>query len=120
MSDIFFKQILGSDFVGGGQPATLLGPLYGDFGLAGIVLGMFLVGVLVSTAHRWMLKGPTVFRVLIYSWLMQTVLFSLFGALIPYITTLWIPLFWWFLDAVLLRKPSFALQAIGERQPQQA
>ena len=110
MSDMFFKQILGSDFVGGGQPATLLGPLYGDFGLAGIVVGMFAVGVVVAKTHSWMLANPTVFRVLIYAWLMQTVLFSLFGALIPYITTIWIPLFWWFLDAALLRRPAFALR----------
>jgi len=105
MSDMFFKQILGSDFVGGGQPATLLGPLYGDFGLYGIVVGMFLVGSTVALTHGWMIRRPTVFRILIFCWLMQTVLFSLFGALIPYITTLWIPLFWWFLD-VLLRQPA--------------
>jgi oligosaccharide repeat unit polymerase len=113
MSDMFFKQILGSDFVGGGQPATLLGPLYGDFGLIGIVVGMFVVGVIVARTHSWMLTKPTVFRVLMYAWLTQTVLFSLFGALIPYITTLWIPLFWWLLDATLLRKPTFAMQRLA-------
>ena len=107
MSDMFFKQILGSDFVGGGQPATLLGPLYGDFGLYGISIGMFIVGAIVSLAHAWMLRCATVFRILIFCWLMQTVLFSLFGALIPYITTIWIPLFWWFLDAALLTTPAF-------------
>jgi oligosaccharide repeat unit polymerase len=112
MSDMFFKQILGSDFVGGGQPATLLGPLYADFGPLGIVLGMFVVGVVVAVTHSWMLANPTVLRVLIYSWLMQTVLFSLFGALIPYITTLWIPLFWWVLDVALLRRPAFALKTL--------
>jgi oligosaccharide repeat unit polymerase len=116
MSDMFFKQILGSDFVGGGQPATLLGPLYGDFGLMGIVVGMFLVGVIVAGTHSWMLNRPTVFRVLIYAWLMQTVLFSLFGALIPYITTLWIPFFWWLLDATLLRKPAFAMQEMANER----
>jgi len=120
MSDMFFKQILGSDFVGGGQPATLLGPLYGDFGLAGIILGMIATGIIVARTHHWMLNQPTVFRVLVYAWLMQTVLFSLFGALIPYITTLWIPLFWWLLDAIFLRKPSFALHGVAEENPQQA
>jgi oligosaccharide repeat unit polymerase len=109
MSDMFFKQILDSDFVGGGQPATLLAPLYGDFGLIGVLVGMFLVGVIVTRTYARMLARPNVFRILIYAWVMQTVLFSLFGALIPYITTLWIPLVWWFLDAVCLRKPSFAL-----------
>jgi oligosaccharide repeat unit polymerase len=117
MSDMFFKQILGSDFVGGGQPATLLGPLYGDFGLTGILVGMFAVGVIVARVHAWMLAVPTVFRVLIYAWLMQTVLFSLFGALIPYITTLWIPLFWFLLDAVLLRRPAFVPRRLGQGEP---
>ncbi len=117
MSDMFFKQILGSDFVGGGQPATLLGPLYADFGLLGILVGMFVVGIVVARTHAWMLAGPTVFRVVIYAWLMQTVLFSLFGALIPYITTLWIPFFWWFLDAVALRKPAFTLKGLDEGEP---
>lgn len=108
MSDMFFKQILGSDFVGGGQPATLLGPLYGDFGPLGIIIGMFIVGIIIARTYSWMVARPTVFRVVMYAWAMQTVLFSLFGALIPYITTLWLPLFWWFLDAVFLHKWSFA------------
>ena len=106
MSDMFFKQILGSDFVGGGQPATVLGPLYADFGFAGVVLGMFFIGLLVARTYRWMLREPTVFRVLIYAWVMQTLLFSLFGAIFPYITTIWIPFFWWILHATLLRKPT--------------
>jgi oligosaccharide repeat unit polymerase len=110
MSDMFFKRILDSDFVGGGQPATLLGPLYGDFGLMGIAAGMFLVGVVAAGLHARMLSNPTVFRVLIYAWFMQTILFSLFGALIPYITTVWIPLFWWFLDAALFRQPVYSFQ----------
>ena len=108
MSDMFFKQILDSDFVGGGQPATLLGPLYGDFGPLGIMIGMFIVGIIIARTYAWMVSKPTVFRVVMYAWAMQTVLFSLFGALIPYITTLWLPLFWWFLDAVFLHKWSFA------------
>jgi oligosaccharide repeat unit polymerase len=109
MSDMFFKQILGSDFVGGGQPATLLGPLYADFGPAGILIGMFVTGIIVAKAYSWMQAQPRVLRVLIYAWVMQTLLFALFGALIPYVTTLWIPLFWWILDSAWLRKPRFAV-----------
>ena len=106
MSDMFFKQILGSDFEGGGQPATVLGPLYADFGFAGVVLGMFFVGLLVARTYRWMRREPTVFRTVIYAWVMQTLLFSLFGAIFPYITTIWIPFFWWLLHVTLLRKPT--------------
>ncbi len=103
-SDMFFKNILGNDFIGAGQPATLLGPLYADAGLSGILAGLFLSGMLVSRTHAWMLAEPTVIRVLLYAWLMHTLLFSVFANLFPYITTIWIPAFWmvlhWF-----LRKP---------------
>jgi oligosaccharide repeat unit polymerase len=104
MSDMYFKQILGSDFTGGGQPATVLGPFYGDFGPAGIVIGMFAVGFVVANVYRWMLEDPTVFRVLIYAWVMQTLLFSLFGAIFPYITTIWIPFFWWLVHSLVLKR----------------
>ena len=93
-SDMFFKDMLGNDFVGAGQPATLLGPLYADAGLFGIVAAMFLTGMLTARAHAWMLAEPTVLRVLLYAWLMQTLLFSLFLDLFPFITTIWIPTFW--------------------------
>jgi oligosaccharide repeat unit polymerase len=118
MSDMFFKQILGSDFVGGGQPATLLGPLYADFGVFGIMVGMFMVGIIVARTYAWMGARPDVFRILIYAWVMQTILFSLFGALIPYVTTLWIPLFWCLLHAIFRQQPApgFA-HHIGQAEP---
>jgi oligosaccharide repeat unit polymerase len=102
-SDMFFKNILGNDFIGAGQPATLLGPLYADAGLPGILAGLFFAGMLISRAYAWMLAEPTMIRVLLYAWLMQTLLFSLFANLFPYITTIWIPAFWMVLH-LFLRK----------------
>jgi oligosaccharide repeat unit polymerase len=93
-SDIFFKNILGNDFVGAGQPATLLGPLYADAGLFGIVAGMLFAGMLTSHVYGWMLAAPTMIRILLYAWLMQTLLFGLFSNLFPFLTTIWIPSFW--------------------------
>jgi len=104
-SDMFFKDVLGNDFIGAGQPATLLGPLYADAGLPGIVAGLFLAGMLSSRVHAWMGSEPTPLRVLLYAWLMQTLLFSLFANLFPYITTLWMPAFWMVLDR-FLRRPA--------------
>jgi oligosaccharide repeat unit polymerase len=115
-SDMFFKNILGNDFIGAGQPATLLGPLYADAGLPGILAGLFLSGMLISRAYAWMLAAPTVIRVLLYAWLMQTLLFSLFANLFPYITTIWIPAFWLVVH-LFLRKPpveSRSLLTTGE------
>ena len=104
MSDMFFKSIQGHEFIGLGEPATLLGPFYGDFGVLGIVIGMFLFGALWAKVHRWMLADPTIFRAAIYGWFMQTALFSLFGSLFQYITALWIPLFWFFADSLIRRR----------------
>jgi oligosaccharide repeat unit polymerase len=97
-SDEFFKRILGNDFQGGGQPGTLLAPLYGDFGVAGILAGMFLFGAFSVKLHGWMRENPTLFRVLLYSWFAQTALFALYEALFTYIMTLWVPFMWWILD----------------------
>jgi oligosaccharide repeat unit polymerase len=110
-SDMFFKNILGNDFIGAGQPATLLGPLYADAGLFGVVAGLFFAGMLIAWARQWMMAQPGIFRILIYGWLMQTLLFSLFANLFPYITTLWMPLFWMLLERCL-RKPSHGRQVV--------
>ncbi len=96
-SDEFFRRILGSDFIGGGQPGTVLAPFYGDFGVTGILLGMFLFGAFSAKTYGWTKEKPTFFRVLLYSWLAQTAILSVYGALVTYIITLWLPFMWWVL-----------------------
>lgn len=103
-SDMFFRRLLGNEYTGGGQPATLLGPLYGDFGVTGIIAGMFLFGALYSKAYTWMLRRPTLFHAVIYAWLVQTALLGLFGSLFTYIITLWIPIFWALLSWLMNRR----------------
>ena len=105
MSDMFFKNMLGNDFVGGGQPATLLGPLYADFGALGIVVGMLLFGVIIAKAYNAMLKNRTPFSAILYAWILQTGILGLFGSLFTYITTLSLPLMWLAFD-FLARKRS--------------
>ena len=97
-SDEFFKRILANDLAAGGQPGSLLAPFYGDFGLGGILMGMFFFGAFSARVYTWMAKKPTLLRVLLYSWLTQTALFSLYGALVTYLITLWLPFTWWVLD----------------------
>jgi len=105
MSDVFFKNMLGSDFVGGGQPATLLGPLYGDFGVAGILLGMIAFGLIAASAYRRMVQNRSLINVIIYAWILQTGFMGLFGSLFTYISTLSLPVMWLTLDW-LVKKPS--------------
>jgi oligosaccharide repeat unit polymerase len=104
-SDEFFKRILANDFVGGGQPGSLLAPFYGDFGLMGILVGMFLFGAFSAKVYGWMGKKPSLLRMLLYSWTVQTALFSLYGALVTYISTLWLPFLWWILHRWMSSAP---------------
>jgi oligosaccharide repeat unit polymerase len=100
-SDTFFKSILGSDFEGAGQPATLLGPFYADFGLLGIVVGMIGFGALSTFVYRWMLSRQTVTSVLVYAWIVKIAIFSLFLSVFEFPSDLWIPVCWLLLDRFL-------------------
>jgi oligosaccharide repeat unit polymerase len=98
MSDMFFKNLLGGQFVGGGQPATLLGPLYGDYGALGIFAGMFLFGLIAAKAYNTIFRRQTLLSVILYAWILQTGFMGLFGSLFTYITTLTIPILWALID----------------------
>jgi oligosaccharide repeat unit polymerase len=101
MADSFYKATLQSDFPGGGQPAGFIASFYCDFGFAGIVLGMFFLGILAAFSYRAMKDAKSVLPIMIYAWLMQSFLFGLFTGPFPYITTLWIPFFWFVLDRIM-------------------
>jgi len=110
-SDMYFKELLGNDFIGAGQPATLLGPLYADGGAVGIGIGLFVFGIILAAAFRWMQADMSAYRVLVYAWIVQTGLFSFFSNLFPYITTLWLPVMWFLLDCYLVRSRPGAISA---------
>lgn len=99
--DMVFKRMLGNEFVGFGQPATLLGHLYVDGGLAAIVLGLFLFGCLCRTTYTRFQLQPSPLRLLLHIWLAHVAMFSLFTSLFPAITTVFVPLLFWILVAVL-------------------
>jgi oligosaccharide repeat unit polymerase len=50
--DFILKEASGQGFAGGGLPATLIGEWFINFGWAGIVCGMALVGAIASIAHH--------------------------------------------------------------------
>jgi len=91
-SDLFFKKLLGHDFLGFGEPASLLGIFYADFGLVGIFVGMFGTGLLARWLYHRVDCGRSLLSVLLFSYYSYVLLFSLFGALFPYLSMLWIPL----------------------------
>jgi oligosaccharide repeat unit polymerase len=104
-SDMFFRRILGSEFIGFGQPATLLGPMYGDFGMTGVALQMFGVGIFYVWMYSWMCRRPTFFRAVMYAWVSQVIIYGLFGSLLPFITGLVAPLGWILLDRIIRLPP---------------
>src|SRR5208283_1492690 len=93
-----------SQFVGAGQPASILGPLYGDFGAPGILAGMFLFGLITAKAYRGMIRRQTVLSVILYAWVLETAFVGLSASVFPYITTLSMPAIWIAFDW-LVRKP---------------
>jgi oligosaccharide repeat unit polymerase len=104
MSDYFFKDLLGNEFLGAGQPATVLGPFYADFGVVGIAIGMFAWGLLLARLYRWMLRDRTAHSAMIYAWAMQAGLFGMFAGIMVFLGTLLIPMSW--LVSNGLMKPS--------------
>jgi oligosaccharide repeat unit polymerase len=94
MADVFFKNLVGNEFIGAGQPATILGAFYSDFGPAGIFVEMFLWGLLLARLYRWMRRERSVFSAMIFAWVTQASLFGIFGGVFTYLDTLMIPLCW--------------------------
>lgn len=104
MSDEMIKNLLGRSFTGSGEPASLLGPLYADWGVLGISVGMFLFGALCTATYRAMRESRSPLRIVIYAWVMQTAFLSLFACLFPYIGTLLSPLAWLCMNLFMKQK----------------
>ncbi len=94
MSDVFFKNLLGREFEGSGQPATLLAPLYADFGWIGIFVGMSLYGVLIAWTFRTMKAHSNMATVILYAWWLQATIMALYSNGFAYINVFLMPLFW--------------------------
>jgi hypothetical protein len=65
---------------------------------------MFLYGVLLAQLYRAMRRNPTSLNVILYSWTLQLGLFGLFATLVPYLTSLWVPVLWLLLSPVMKQK----------------
>jgi oligosaccharide repeat unit polymerase len=63
----WLKEAKGLEFRGGGLPPSLVGDFYLNFGVPGVLVGFFLLGLVLSCAYSWMRRYPSVLRVLIYA-----------------------------------------------------
>ncbi|MEH7299389.1 O-antigen polymerase, partial [Neobacillus drentensis] len=91
-SDFFFKRILGHDFIGFGEPATLIGVFYSDLGIIGIIFGMAFIAFISFITYKNMEVKKTVESKIYYAYLLQVSFMSLYGSFFAYIITLWIPI----------------------------
>lgn len=107
-ADMIFKRLLMSEFVGFGQPATVLGPMYVDGGIVAVIAGMFLFGLLCRFVHTRMQLHPTPFRILLHVWMVRVGVLGLFAGLLPALTTVFVPLLTYVLVMIL---------STGQRSP---
>lgn len=72
-----------------GSVSTYLGPFYVDFGLAGVVIGSFLIGVLAMFLYNRMLSRPSPYTVLLYSYMAYCLMFMTFSNPFTWTLTYW-------------------------------
>jgi oligosaccharide repeat unit polymerase len=75
-----------------GLPPTILGGFYLDFGTAGIVVGMLLVGVVSQYLYWRMFERPSLWAVFFYAYWSFNLLVALYGDLIANDLIWFIPL----------------------------
>jgi oligosaccharide repeat unit polymerase len=94
LSDMFFKKLLGREFTGAGLPATVLGPLYADFGWIGIFLGMILYGVLLSWTFQRARAHSHAIDIIFYAWWLQSCITGVFSNGLMDVMVFILPIFW--------------------------
>jgi len=55
------------DIEGGGLPPTAIGEWYANFGFAGVIIGMFLVGAILGVLYRWARDSDSPYRVVLWA-----------------------------------------------------
>jgi oligosaccharide repeat unit polymerase len=88
------KNKLRLHFVGFGAAATILAPLWIDGGVTGILVGMFVIGLISRFLHQMALSSSSYLWILIYAWYMQNTFKAIKDDILPDIGILFvIPLF---------------------------
>jgi hypothetical protein len=95
-SDYFFKDVLGHEFTGFGEPASMLGTFYADFGMAGVLICMAGIGVMASWLYGSMLKEVRLHWLLVYAYILQKLISGIYGSLFEYVVEILLPVSWFF------------------------
>ncbi len=74
---VIFKNMAGLEFTGVGMAATMLAVQYADFGLPGIILGMFFIGILFEYTYLLARRKKHPFYYLLYGSLFITLILGI-------------------------------------------
>jgi oligosaccharide repeat unit polymerase len=77
------KNTLRLQFVGFGAASTILGPLWFDGGVIGIIVGMFLFGLVSRFLYGRVLSSSNYVWILIYGWFVQNALKAVKDDILP-------------------------------------
>jgi oligosaccharide repeat unit polymerase len=102
-SDFFFKNLLNDTFVGFGEPATMLGTFYADFGPLGILFGMGGIGFLTAYLYREAIRTARLHWILIYAYLLQKLIGGMYGSFVEYFLEILLPVSWFLILKYYLR-----------------
>lgn len=86
---LWLKEQLQLTFDGGGFTPSILGGFYLDFGLVGIVVGMFCVGCLLQATYRWFKQAPSDFSLIFYCFLLIACIQSIRDGFLQDIFPVW-------------------------------
>ncbi len=86
---LVLKDMFNMYFVGGGFTPSLLGGLYLDFGVVGILVFMCLCGMVLHCFYRKMLAEFTPYNIVTYSFVLQYLIICIRGGLLQEILPLW-------------------------------
>lgn len=106
------KNTLRLEFVGFGAAATILAPLWFDGGVLGIVIGMFLFGLISRLLYQRMLLSNNYVWLLLYGWFVQNAFKAIKDDILP---DLGVPLvmFLFVVVCFLTDRPSEDLVTVG-------
>lgn len=110
--DYFLKDELGRVFDGGGLPSTIIGSLYINFGIFGVIFIMFLIGALYSILYKTY-RASSIIHAPALCFLMYSIMnpSQLFSA-INYFLAFYLPIYF-----ISMKRPPWRSSYMAPRRP---
>jgi oligosaccharide repeat unit polymerase len=103
------KELLGLQYAGGGFAPSILGSFYLEFGTPGIVVGMFLCGLVLALLYGWMRRRPNEYRVIVYSFVLVYCLEAIRDGMLKDIFPIWFLIVLFVVNVYCRRSPRLTL-----------